>query len=148
MNQRPVTLRTIVVGVDGSDNARAALDWAIALAEPVGARIVAVHALGLMDRLDHSHVPTAIHRDEIVAEFSTEWCARLDDVTVPNDRLVADGPPADVVLATARDRDADLVVVGERGTGAGPARDLGSTSRRVLEGSDRPVLVVPAVAGP
>jgi nucleotide-binding universal stress UspA family protein len=148
MSQRPINLRTIVVGVDGSANARAALDWAITLAEPVGARIVAVHALGLMDRLDRSHVPTAIHRDEIVAEFSSTWCAALDDATVPNDRLAADGPPADVILATARDRDADLVVVGERGTGAGPARDLGSTSRRVLEGTDRPVLVVPGPDGP
>lgn len=141
-------LRSIVVGVDGSDNARCALAWAITLAEPAGARVVAVHALGLMDRLDREHVPTATHRDAIVEEFSTVWCAALDDASVPHDRLVADGPPADVILTTALDRGADLIVVGERGIGTGPVRELGSTSRRVLEGADRPVLVVPEDAGP
>jgi nucleotide-binding universal stress UspA family protein len=138
-----VILRTIIVGVDGSANAQHALEWAITLARPSGARVIAVHALGLLDRLDHARVPTASHRDAIVGEFCTEWCAALDDAAVDDERIAADGTPADVILATATERGADLVVVGERGSGGGPASDLGSTSRRVLEGADRPVLVVP-----
>jgi nucleotide-binding universal stress UspA family protein len=137
----------IVVGVDGSENSLRALDWAVTLARPTGARITAVHALGLLDRLRQEHVATASHRDEIDEEFRTQWCAPLDDAGGPCDRIVVDGTPADVILATAAERGADLVVVGERGsTGPasdGPARELGSTSRRVLEGADRPVLVVP-----
>jgi nucleotide-binding universal stress UspA family protein len=136
-------LRTIVVGVDGSENARHALDWAIMLAEPVAARVVAVHALGLLDRLDDTPVPTEAHRDQIIEEFTTNWCAALDRAPVPDVRLARDGPPADVILATAKEYDADLVVVGERGIGGGPGRDLGSTSRRVLEASPKPVLIVP-----
>ena len=141
------TLGHIVVGVDGSANAQRALDWAVTLARPAGARITAVHALGLLDRVHDERVPSASHRDEIVEAFRSEWCAALDDTGVPSDRIVVDGTPADVILATAAERGADLVVVGERGSGGpastGPARDLGSTSRRVLEGADRPVLVVP-----
>ena len=136
-------LRTIVVGIDGSENAHRALDWAIALAQPSDARVVAVHALGLLDRLEHEHVPTASHRDEILTEFRSTWCAALDAATCADERVVIDGTPADVILAAAAEHDADVIVVGERGVGAGPARDLGSTSRRVLEGADRPVLVVP-----
>lgn len=136
-----VTLRHIVVGVDGSANARAALAWAVALARPVGARITAVHALGLLERIDGEPIPTATHREEIAESFAARWCAALDDAGVPSDRLLVDGPPADVILAAAAERDADLVIVGERG--AGSAIDLGSTSRRVLEGARRPVLVVP-----
>lgn len=37
--------KTIVVGVDGSDQASAALDWAIRFARPLGAEIVAVFAV-------------------------------------------------------------------------------------------------------
>ncbi|MFM8305259.1 MAG: universal stress protein [Actinomycetota bacterium] len=136
-----VSLRCVVVGVDGSANAQRALDWAVALAQLAGARITAVHALGLLERIHDTPVPTASHREEIAAAFRTRWCAPLDDAGVPGERLLVDGTPADAILATAAERDADLVVVGERGVGA--ARDLGSTSRRVLEGAHRPVLVVP-----
>jgi nucleotide-binding universal stress UspA family protein len=138
-----VILRTIVVGVDGSENAQRALDWAITLAEPADARVVAVHALGLLDRVDHERVASASHRDEILDEFRTVWCAALDASACADERVIVDGTPADVILGAAIDHAADLVVVGERGSGGGPARDLGSTSRRVLEGADRPVLVVP-----
>ena len=136
-------VRTIVVGVDGSENAQRALDWAVTLAEPSGARVVAVHALGLLDRLEHEHVPTASHRDEILDEFRSTWCAALDAAACADERVVVDGTPADVILGAAIEHDADIIVVGERGSGGGPARDLGSTSRRVLEGAGRPVLVVP-----
>ena len=136
-------LRRVVVGVDGSDDARHALEWAIVLARASGAGVTAVHALGLMDRLDAQPVATSPHREEIVDRFRRVWCAPLDDAGVPDARIVADGPPADVILAAARDHDADLVVVGERGIGGSGAAELGSTSRRVLAECGRPVLVVP-----
>jgi nucleotide-binding universal stress UspA family protein len=139
-------VRHIVVGVDGSANAGHALDWAITLARPHGARITAVHALGLLDRLAHERVTTGDHREAITDEFCRVWCAALDGAGVETERLVLDGPPADVILATAADTGADLVVVGERGIGAGAAAELGSTSRRVLESSTVPVLVVPRPA--
>lgn len=138
-----VQVRHIVVGVDGSRNAAHALDWAIALARASGARVTAVHALGLLDRLGNQRVTTADHREQITDEFRRVWCAALDDAGVADERLVGDGPPADVVLATATDHAADLIVVGERGIGAGAAAELGSTSRRVLESAAVPVLVVP-----
>lgn len=136
-------LECIVVGVDGSANAAGALDWAIGLARSSGARVVAVHALGLMDRIGSERVPTATHRDAIIAEFHDRWCAALDGGDVVNDRMPVDGPPADAILATARDVAADLVVVGERGLGDAPQRMLGSTSRRVLADANCPVLVIP-----
>lgn len=140
-------LRHIVVGVDGSANAHRALEWAVGLARPVGARVTAVHALGLLDRIGATRVPAAANRDAIVEEFCTRWCAPLDTAGVEHERVVLDGPPADVILAAAAERGADLVVVGERGTGGQGGTSgsvtLGSTSRRVIEGSDRPVLVVP-----
>ncbi len=145
-----MNLRCIVVGVDGSPNARTALAWAVALAAPGGARVVAVHALGLLDRIAGETVPTSGHRAEIVATFTHDWCAPLDGAGVGNDRLALDGSPADVLLTVARDLDADLVVVGARGAStavAGAERALGSTSHRVVTEAGRPVLVVPATTG-
>ena len=72
---------------------------------------LANHALGLLGRLDGETVPTSAHRDEIVAAFTRDWCAALDAAGVPAERIVVDGPPADVVLAAAGAHAADLVVV-------------------------------------
>jgi nucleotide-binding universal stress UspA family protein len=135
-------LRRIVVGVDGSPDAARALDWAITLARATGAHVVAVHALGLLDRLGDDRVAAGSHRAAITAEFTDRWCAALDSAGVTADRTVVDGPPADVILRTARAEAADLVVLGERGVG-GTAAELGSTSRRVLAATTVPVLVVP-----
>ena len=62
---------------------------------------------------------------------------------VETERLDTDGDPASAVLAAANTRDADVVLVGPHaGTpSGGPA--LGSTARRIVEGADVPVVVVP-----
>ncbi len=105
--------------------------------------IVAAAAWALARVAPHERVTTGDHREAITEEFRTQWCAALDDAGVACDREVVDGPPADVILATAEATGADLVVVGERGIGAGAASELGSTSRRVLGSATVPVLVVP-----
>ena len=58
-----------------------------------------------------------------------------------------DGPPADTLIAAAHDVDADLIVVGSRGTGDTPLGELGSTSGKIVRRSGRAVLVVPDPAG-
>jgi nucleotide-binding universal stress UspA family protein len=141
-------LERIVVGVDGSPNSVTALEWAVGLAEPAGAEVVAVHALGLLARLGAGPpVPASKHRAEIVERFERDWCARLDRATVPCRRLVRDGSPVGVVLAVADEVDADMVVVGSRGVGAHPGSLLGSTSAHVAQHAHQPVLVVPATRG-
>ena len=54
-----------------------------------------------------------------------------------------EGVPFDVILEDARAWNADLIVMGRTGR-TGPGRALlGSDAERVLEFSDRPVLIVP-----
>ena len=59
------------------------------------------------------------------------------------DGALLEGVPFDVILEDARAWRADLIVMGRTGhTGPGGAL-LGSEAERVLEFSDRPVLIVP-----
>jgi nucleotide-binding universal stress UspA family protein len=51
---------------------------------------------------------------------------------------------AETVAAIAEERDAAALVVGSRGLGAVKARLLGSTSRKLLEDTRRPVVIVRA----
>lgn len=142
-------LRRLIVGVDGSPNSLAAVEWAAGLARLVGAEVTAVHALGLLERLDaDTSVPVEGHHDEIRQRFDEVWTAPLTDVPVPARREMRYGRPADVLLAVGDDLDVDLVVVGTRGLG-GAGLLLGSTSAEVAQRCRRPVVVVPwAADGP
>lgn len=138
-------LDTIIVCVDGSANSREAAGWAAALAEATGAEVVAVHALGLLDRLDPDgpQVPTQKHREEIAERVCGPWTAPLADAGVACRHVLHDGNPVSVILRTIEDEDADLVVLGSRGVGGSPALLLGSTSSQVAQLSPCPVMIVP-----
>jgi nucleotide-binding universal stress UspA family protein len=135
----------IVVGVDGSANSIAAVQWAAELAEGLGAEVIAIHALGLLDHLDPGRAPVSVerHRDEISERFRSVWCRPLDSRKVAFREELVYGPPVEALLRTAAEHDADLIVVGSRGVGEEPSALLGSTSAQVVHRSGRPVTVVP-----
>jgi nucleotide-binding universal stress UspA family protein len=135
-------VKTIVVGVDGSSDSQRAIEWAAQLAADVGARVVAVHAVGL---LEHERGdPAGAHLQPAL----DAWTAALE--ALPNDRverrLVA-GDPAGAVCEVVADTSADLVVVGTRGAGAHGAAALGSTSVRLAEGCGCPLVIIPPEIG-
>lgn len=127
---------TVVVGLDASDNAAAALAWARSYAATTHADLVAVHALGLLERTATGRLqPSQRHRQEITHRY--EAMAR----EVP--AVVRDGEPVDALLAEARALGATLIVVGTRGEGNASVSSLGSTSAQLVLRSECPVVVVP-----
>jgi nucleotide-binding universal stress UspA family protein len=96
------------------------------------------------DAVDVVTVPTDEARDAADA-LNVATARLLGRAEVETARLEAgdgDGDTADAILAAIDDRSPDTVVVGRHaGTpGAGPG--LGGTARRVVEGTDVPVVVV------
>ncbi|HEX4820396.1 MAG TPA: universal stress protein [Acidimicrobiales bacterium] len=137
-------LEQIVVGVDGSNNACRAVEWAAGLASVTGARVVAVHALGLLFHGEGGDVrPAQPMRAEIQRKLQEEWCAPLAAAGVTYESRVVDGSPVMVVLGAADDADADLIVLGSRGVGGFPELLLGSTSTQVAQLAHRPVTIIP-----
>ena len=112
--------RHVVVGLDGSEGSRAALDAARALAVRFGAEVRTVVAT--RDR--HAEPPKARALDAGVEEHDAD----------PVDALVVLGEQA------------DLLVVGSRGLKG--LRALGSVSERVAHQADCPVLVVRGASEP
>lgn len=121
----------VVVGVDGSPDAEAALRWAADFAVAAGAQLIGVHARGLLD-----HEGTG----DIGARES--WHRVTTGLGLAGDLLVRDGDPTSVLLAAEEAENADLVVVGRRGLGATIA-GLGSTSQQVVQEATCPVVVIP-----
>lgn len=65
----------------------------------------------------------------------------LRDMAPNVDTLVRSGAPADQIIRTADELEADLIVIGGRGKGAVEAIVLGSVAYRVLHHAPCPVLV-------
>jgi nucleotide-binding universal stress UspA family protein len=133
----------IVVGVDGSTTSREALRWAACLGEVLGAEVVAIHAIGLLEGVHDCDTSADSWRAGLRDLVERTWCAPLVRAPGAHRIEIHDGHPVDVLLAAADREDATLLVVGSRGVGANPALALGSTSLRVLQAAQVPVLVVP-----
>lgn len=144
----------IIVGVDGSANARYALQWAIKEAaskhEPL--TVVTVNEVAASF---WTHHPITVPADEALLEKTRHAAADLVDKTV----IELGGPaPASVTVRAINgfagdeliraSREADLIVVGARGGaqsgGLAAHTPLGSVSNKVLHHSTCPVVVVPA----
>ncbi len=126
----------VVVGVDTSVESTVALRAALALARQLGAHVVVVHAVGLLEEGGYRPAPLV---DELVATARRD--AGAADVGI--DVVREDGPAADVLLRVTDRVGGGMIVVGRRGLGAAP-RPLGSVSEAVLARATVPVLVVPA----
>jgi nucleotide-binding universal stress UspA family protein len=136
----------IVVGVDGSPGAEAALEWAMRLSKALDAEVVAVHAVGLVEAAHPLDQSAEAWRAGVRELTEHQWCARLVDAGVAHRIEVVDGDAVDVLLHVAEREQAALVVMGARGVGGRPELALGSTSLRVLQAARVPALVVPDAA--
>lgn len=112
-------LETVVVGVDGSAESLRVLGVARVVGGPAGARIVAVHAVGLVESAAGDR------------EAPEEW----------GETVFEHGSPELAIERVASRLGADLIVVGARGLAG--VKAIGSTSHHLLETSTVPVLVVP-----
>ena len=127
--------RCLVTGVDASAESLAALELALELADRLEARLVVVHAVGLLEEGGYRPRPD-------LGAIVDEARHRVGAGGAVVDTMYEDGPPPDVLLRIAEREAADLLVVGSRGV-SGALRQLGSTSEAVVTGSRIPVLVVP-----
>jgi nucleotide-binding universal stress UspA family protein len=139
---RAVKPRTVVVGYDGSDEARAAFAVAIDRAEPSD-RIVLVHAIPPASNwLGTPYYERAVAQTHAAADrILDEMRPIAEQVETPIEFSVLEGAPAEALARAAAVRDADEIVVGSRGLGRIRGA-LGSVSQELLREAALPVLVV------
>ncbi|RZS79997.1 nucleotide-binding universal stress UspA family protein [Motilibacter rhizosphaerae] len=141
----------IVVGTDGSHPAGAALSWAAEQARATGAQLRVVHAWTVPIPVGYGFGPEILPPEAAEQTGGMEEDAERVRAAVlaalegseglDVDVRVRQGHPAQVLLDEAGD--ADLVVVGRRGTGGFAAAVMGSVSRYVSAHAHCPVVVVP-----
>jgi len=131
-----------VVGMDFSDGAIRALEYALEHAKAIGANIACVHAYEDGPGTPAYHDPAAaIHeqlKEVIALRTPSTYNVRVDPV-------VRRGPPWEKLANVATELGADLIVVGsdgQRGVAGGGL--LGTVASRLVTTSPRSVVVVPS----
>ena len=142
----------IVVGVDGSDASRTALELVAGTTWPIGTQVRLVGAYELATNWTGlTPLPTETAADE---EAERAFFDRIQTLSEPlrrsgcaTETVVARGRPADILLGEADDLRADLLVVGSRGLGVAASALVGSVSAALVDHASCPVLVArgPAV---
>ncbi|WP_026127158.1 universal stress protein [Nocardiopsis xinjiangensis] len=137
----------VVVGVDGSDHSRAALEWAAAEAVRRGAVLRIVHSLGMPLVVSAYGGPTRFQPTDEISGQATSV------LTEARKHAVEQQPDAETETVTAMEeaslalirqsRPHDLIVLGTRGLGSIAALFVGSVSVRVAAQAPCPVVVVP-----
>jgi len=137
----------IVVGVDGSEGAGIALDFATKEAALRGSKLRIVSAW----EIPASVLASVVAGKEFYEEFrenairvAQEAVAVVEEQapTVEHEELVVEGQAAKALLENAAD--AELMVVGRRGHGTFAEMLLGSISRQVVAHAKCALVIVPA----
>ena len=166
-----VEVKKILYATDLSESARYAFAYAVSLADLYNAAIIFIHVLpevpDLLDksvigyiseerweeiksqnvnearealigkRRDHLVIRDALHQFSENVKESQEGNGFVTD-----DIIVERGNPVEQILKQAQEKNCDLIVMGTHGQGTLADAMMGSTARRVLRRSTKPVLVV------
>jgi nucleotide-binding universal stress UspA family protein len=138
----PIAGSNILVGHDGSPGARLALEWAVALARPIQAKVIAAYAW----QAGASEVRPALH-DRLAKEATSSIEAWAGEVSAEVQPIEIEGEPRMELVKLAERYHAGLVVVGRRGKGVVRALRMGSVASYLVTSSPVPIAVTPPPAG-
>ncbi len=134
-------IKKLLAAVDGSDHARKALDLACDLADKYGAELLLMHAIASREvpkelrryaEVEHLKVaPQHLYRvlgealvDEAERDVRNKGLKRVTPV-------IEEGDPATTIVAAAKARGVDLIVMGSRGLSDVKGLLMGSVSHKV-----------------
>ena len=141
-----MTVHHVLVPMDFSPYAEHALDYAIALAQKLQARVTLLHVIQppLIAGADMGVWPSPTFVVELEAAITSDmegYLARVTDAGLTGEIVVIHGNPSQEILDTARQRQVDLIVMGTHGRTGLPHALLGSVAERVVRSAPCPVLV-------
>lgn len=148
---------TVIVPLDGSELAEAALEPAREIAEKFGSTLILIRAIEPMSHLIASQ-PPAVFESPASAEANVELIEQVVDaereeatkyleavqarVTGKVEFLVVEGQPAGAISEVAGERQAGLIVMSSHGRGGLGRVIFGSVADAVLQQSHTPVLLI------
>ncbi len=141
---------SIVVGTDGSATAGEAVRQAMELATSVGAKVYLVSAYeptpeGRL-RDERAQIPADLQwmvnpREDVEATLA-EGAELIREKGIDVETLAREGDPADAILDVAEEKNADLIVVGNKGMTGAKRFLLGSVPNKVSHHAPCSVMII------
>ena len=142
---------SILCAVDFSMGSRAALEYAISLAEEADAHLTILNVIEVPPELQAHSGAAPFNVDAMHAEAEARALEQLRQLIPASVReychlhtAVAEGSAYRVIVRSAHERRCDLIVMGVQGRGAVDRFVFGSNTDRVIRAASCPVLTVPA----
>ena len=141
------TFKRILVPHDFSDDAAAALDFAVELAKQLGGELHLLHAYRMPLEIFSPYgvaIPDSVMPEirEAASRRLKELSAQVKDAGLQVQLHLREGPPADSIAEAARELGADLIVMGTRGRTGLAHVVLGSVAERTVRSAPCPVLTL------
>lgn len=137
----------VLLAVDGSQGSARAATVAFEIAEMTKSQLFIVHVIPTPSVKQFARM-TDENIDEVILKYTTKgeillegYNSAASDYGIEVTPLLEKGLPSERIMAVAMDEAVDLIVIGHDGLDAKRAQ-LGSTTDRVVKGTDCPVLVV------
>jgi nucleotide-binding universal stress UspA family protein len=147
-------MERIVAAIDGSAPSLKAVDFAADLASKYGAELLLFNVAREFTPIIDAELE-AYARIEHIETLASEVGLAAAETVLAGARLTAQakgatristkssfGDPAEEIIALAKNRQADLIVIGSRGHGRLAGLLLGSVAQKVLAHASCPVLVM------
>ncbi len=155
------TVHTIVYASDITSGSRPAFRMAVQEAMKHDARIIFLHAIEPMstdtDEMVRDYLLSQVqvnHTRQLMDQYRSKIEQRIADFMqceIPADIQLKHAPeievsigrPDQVIVQTAQEQQADMIVMGDRGGSTASRLFLGSTTQKVIQQTRIPVLIVP-----
>ena len=141
-------IKTILFPTDFSQGARAAMDHAISLARDYNARLILLYVIQDIS-IAEWYIPSSLSVADLVEDMQksawtemNKWAAEIAAKVKDVDKLVVRGVPFVEIIKIAKDKNADLIVIGTHGRTGIDHMLFGSTAEKVVRKAACPVLTV------
>jgi nucleotide-binding universal stress UspA family protein len=141
-------IKTILFPTDFSQGARAAMDYAISLAKDYEAKLLLLYVIQDIS-IAEWYIPSSISAADLVEDMQKsaakemeKWGNEAAQRVTSVERMVVRGVPFVEIIRTAKEKDADLIVIGTHGRTGIDHMLFGSTAEKVVRKSPCPVLTV------
>jgi nucleotide-binding universal stress UspA family protein len=141
-----MAIKHILVPTDFSEYADYALDYAIELAQKLQARLTLLHIIDTMPLgvVEEGSMLPPSYWQELETNLGQSMEAslnRLNDVGLQGESIIVHGVPFQSIIDTAKDKGADLIVMGTHGRTGLTHVMMGSVAEKVVRMAPCPVVV-------
>ncbi len=141
-------IKTILFPTDFSNGARAAMDHALSLAKDYQAKLILLYVIQDIS-IAEWYIPSTLSVADLVEDMQKnawkemdKWAAEASAKVKAVEKLVERGVPFVEIIKTAKEKGADLIVIGTHGRTGIDHMLFGSTAEKVVRKAPCPVLTV------